>query len=540
MEYSNFPQYADGNVKLTIHPDVYHLHSGALAAYSSVLGGLVGTLNTPDPLPHLQGMDHLGVYNLELVGHAAHRYGVFQIQVPRQVRSEAPGFQAFEYTRVWPARTRRCWENIFKMFYTLPPNLHDDDPAKNILDNSWRVVELAVDIDAAEFIFPALGAELERYGQELYRCISNDPIGWANFGLKIQSVTIFQEAIVHTVGRWNFMTDQGYTSLSDRIREICKRKHQDLEYHKKLTDVEILDTPVDETQDRDVYMWMARAIYRKWLCQCIADYKTYRSQDGGAAFYRAINTGGHAYLNVVDPDTQLVLLPIAQDEIETMEARLNLLKNAVKPLVADLLVNRSRFDPGAWGELPYLTCCEVTRHDIPWLADRPAQEDVALIQTMSNNLPAMNDADRQGGNSGTKSPQNNLQIAIGDPVPVLGSWSPTSPPGAEEYRTSNPGQRERTPMVHEPDMDPIIHEPELTDDSLTSFVSSGLWENEADTTAQTDVDLAALPAFADFAAEIPCSLWDDNDNGVFRHASPVFMASAVGVEGDTDEIQHHD
>lgn len=83
MEYSNFPQYADGNVKLTIHPDVYHLHSGALAAYSSVLGGLVGTLNTPDPLPHLQGMDHLGVYNLELVGHAAHRYGVFQIQVSR-------------------------------------------------------------------------------------------------------------------------------------------------------------------------------------------------------------------------------------------------------------------------------------------------------------------------------------------------------------------------------------------------------------------------------------------------------------------------
>lgn len=84
MSVLDFPQYADGDVKLTIHPDGYRLHSNRLCEHSRVLRCLLGPPNEVYPLPHIQGMDNLGVYNLYLIGEAAHKFGVFQLQVSRR------------------------------------------------------------------------------------------------------------------------------------------------------------------------------------------------------------------------------------------------------------------------------------------------------------------------------------------------------------------------------------------------------------------------------------------------------------------------
>ncbi|GCB17435.1 hypothetical protein AAWM_00320 [Aspergillus awamori] len=516
MPVLDFPNYVDGDVKLTIHPDVYRLHLNVLSTHSKVLRSLLGPPNEINPLQHIQGMDHQGAYNLNLIGEAAHKFGV-----PQQFTSEARGFRAVDYIPVWPVRTRRCWENIFKMFYLLPPFLHDDGPTRNILDNSWRVVELATDIEADDFILPLLGAALEGYGQELYRCISDDPIGWVNLGLRIKSVIVYQESVIHIVGRWHYLTDEGHALLSDPIREICQRKYRDLQFDKQMTDTSILNHPVDDPQNRDVYTWMAKAFYRQWLCNSIADHKTYRSLDGGAAFYRAINAGGNAYLQVVDLEAHLVLLPIEQDEVAVMEHRLGQIKDAVKHLVAYLLENRSRFNPGVWGELHYLTCCEVTQRDIPWLTDRAAQEEVALLQTMNNALPALYMDNLQFENRNVQTSQIIPPIVTERPLP---SYSPKSPEGYHDC----------TPTQARSDVTSVVHEPDLSDDiSVNSFISPPLWD-EDDSTAHTESELPAVPAVESLTAGCPQN-WDEGDNGLVTYPSPIFMQSPDDVKGHRDD-----
>ncbi|RAK90029.1 hypothetical protein BO79DRAFT_263719 [Aspergillus costaricaensis CBS 115574] len=535
MSVLDFPQYTDGDVKLTIHPDGYRLHSNRLCEHSRVLRCLLGPPNEVSPLPHIQGMDNLGVYNLYLIGEAAHKFGVFQLQVsrrpmirvPRQFTSETRGFQAVDYIPVWPMKTRRCWENIFRMFYLLPPVLHDDGPEKNFLDNSWRVVELASEIEAEDYIFPILGAALEGYEQELYYSISNDPIGWVNLAVRIQSATIFKESIIHIVGRWNYVTVEGHALLPGQIRELCERKHRDLQYDKWMIEMNILNHPVADPHDRDIYMWMAKAFYQQWLGNSIAEKKTYRSLDGGAAFYRAINAGGNAYLPITDPQTNLILLPIRQDEVTLVENRLNVLKNAVKHLVDNLLRNRSRFNPLVWGDLHYLTCCEVNQHDIPWLADRAAHEDVALMHTMNPAVPLMYRDNIQMETRQIHTPRI-PQILIENPLPENNPQivtqrlaSPYSPSlEISPDRSSSQPRSELTYAVHEPDLS--------SDNSQSSFISPPQWDEEDDSTARTEAEHPVIPAFDDFIQTYP-EMLSGGDITLVNYASPAFMSSNVNV-----------
>ncbi|RAH62917.1 hypothetical protein BO85DRAFT_454977 [Aspergillus piperis CBS 112811] len=544
MSVLDFPDYPDGDVKLTIHPDGYLLHSNRLCEHSRVLRGLLGQPDEVQPVPHIQGMDHLGVSNLYLIGEAAHKFGVFQLQasrrlmirVPRQFTSEIRGFQAVDYIPVWPMKTRRCWENIFRMFYLLPPILHDDGPEKNFLDNSWRVAELASEIEAGDYIFPILGAALEGYEQELYYSISNDPIGWVNLAIRIQSPTIFREGIIHIVGRWNYVTDEGHALLPGQIRELCERKHRDLQFDKRMIEMNILNHPVADPHDRDIYMWMAKAFHQQWLGNSIAGNQTYRSLDGGAAFYRAINAGGDAYLPVLDPETNLILLPIRQDEITIVENRLNVLKNSVKHLVDNLLRNRSRFNPLVWGDLHYLTCCEVNQHGIPWLAGRAAQDDVALMHTVNPALPLMYRDNIQTETRQIHTPRM-PQIVVENPLPEnnpqIGTRRFVSPYAQSLERSpdysSSQSRSELTYAVHEPDLS--------SDDSQSSFISPPHWDEEDGSTARTDTENPVILAF-DESIHTDAQIFSGGDIDLVNDASPVFMSLNGNVEGHGHNTQH--
>ncbi|RAK98879.1 uncharacterized protein BO80DRAFT_325753, partial [Aspergillus ibericus CBS 121593] len=374
MDLASFPNFIDGDVKLTVEPDVYKLHSQVLAAASKVLGDLVAPLPEIGPLPYIQGMNHLGIREINLVGDAAHKYGAFQVQEPRHFNNEVMGFTDLGSFPVWPAKTRQCWANIFKMFYQINPTLHDNGMPSNLLQNSLELVDLAEDIEATHVIFPAISTALVGYGQEFYHCIAHDPIRWNKLGLRIQSVTIFQESIIHLVGRWNCLTDDGFKSLPEVSRELCSRKQDQVVMLKQMVEVQILQhqpgamphTNPADAKCRDVYMWMAIAFFRQWLCQTITDSRNHRALDGGAAFYRAIGAGGGAYLEVIDQSSLVLLFPIDHYEVMIIEERLSTVKDRVKHLVAELLVNRSGYDPKAWGELPYLTCCKLYNQDFPW------------------------------------------------------------------------------------------------------------------------------------------------------------------------------
>ncbi|PYH98693.1 hypothetical protein BO71DRAFT_315861, partial [Aspergillus ellipticus CBS 707.79] len=364
-----FPMFNDGDVRIHIQPDVFQLHSFMLSGCSRALGRLVGPYYAMGPLPHLQGLNHLGIREINLVGSAAHKYGVFQIREPNNVGNDATGFFNLGVFPAWPSKTRQCWRNIFKIVYNIEPDLRDIHGNLLLLEQSNKLIELAEDIEATGVVFPALDKALLGYDQELFHRIANDPIGWVKLGTRIRSVDIFHESIVHMVGRWNCLTEEGYRAMPEYIRGLCMGKQVDLDTRKKAIDAQILNYRFGVPQApriRDVYSWMALAVYRQWMGQSITEGLNHYALDGGAMFYRALNVSGTAYMESIDETLAHMLAPIDEAEVHIITARLTELKNDIKQFVGELLINRSRYDPGTWGELPYLTCCKLYYEDFPW------------------------------------------------------------------------------------------------------------------------------------------------------------------------------
>ncbi|PWY90846.1 hypothetical protein BO70DRAFT_284088, partial [Aspergillus heteromorphus CBS 117.55] len=376
---SSFPHFIDGDVRIHIQPDVYQLHSVVLAGYSRVLGELVAPFYALDPLPYLQGLNHLGMREINLVGAVGRKNGIFQIQEPRQIDPDTLEFTTISGVfPIWPEETRRCWNNLFKIFYRLKPNLRDLYGLPILLDRGLELIGLAEEIDATDDVFHAIDSALVGFDQELYHRISTDPVAWVNLAVRIHSGTIFQEAIIHLVGRWNSLTECGFRALPESVRRVCIEKHAELDLKKTATEKQLLKyhpAPVaphavihetNHPEDRDAHLWMAVAVYRQWIGQCMADGQNHQALDGGTSFYRTISEGGNAYLWAIDRTSLVLLPPLGEAEIQTVQAKLSEVKNDAKRIVAPLLLNRSQYDPTIWGELPYLTCCEFRDVDIPW------------------------------------------------------------------------------------------------------------------------------------------------------------------------------
>ncbi|BAE63648.1 unnamed protein product [Aspergillus oryzae RIB40] len=120
--------------------------------------------------------------------------------------------------------------------------------------------------------------------------------------------------------------------------------------------------------------------YSQWFCMAVAEDRTYYARDGGAAFYRAIYTGGDAYLDTEEQaNTNAFHMSVYRAKM--LDKALNILKSGMSKFVSVLLVNESHYDPDLMGELPYLTCCKVDDEELPWVTwpnDSDQDEDAEI------------------------------------------------------------------------------------------------------------------------------------------------------------------
>jgi hypothetical protein len=128
-------------------------------------------------------------------------------------------------------------------------------------------------------------------------------------------------------------------------------------------------------------------VYRDWLAEHIGYFREHPTDkapqqsllcthengcDTLAGFYRAIATGGDAYLNVdnVYDDMHDDYIPNAFDDLKDSLATLKAkAAGYVKELVDSTLQLRSR------DELEYLTCVKVEQADVPWLIEEDVDSD---------------------------------------------------------------------------------------------------------------------------------------------------------------------
>lgn len=284
-----------------------------------------------------------------------------------------PGFNESQM----PPMTYKHWNNLFGAFYNRTPDIDDAD-MQSVITSCIGLIEVAETIDAVKVIRESVDIALLRQGQVLFRSIAANPISWANLAIRINSPTIFRESVVHLVGKWNQMTETDRNILSPSIRELCERKHSELQLKKQAIEVRILgyypeslhrratDNTHRASYANDVYMWMALAFYRQWFSQAMSEGRNRVAPDGGAAFYRAIGAAGSAYMDIRSQASFHLYFPMSRKGMRIIQNHVNSLKHDIKDFVAELLVHNSQIEVKEGEELPYLTCCVVKKEDMPW------------------------------------------------------------------------------------------------------------------------------------------------------------------------------
>ncbi|KAL6238050.1 hypothetical protein BDW75DRAFT_228234 [Aspergillus navahoensis] len=333
---------------------------------------------------------------MNLVGSAVHKYGMLEIQsyYDAQCAMNETGMCSFP---IWPQNIRHIWSNVFKIFYDLPPILNNDG-YDSILENCQALAELAEELQSAEVVCPAISKALLGFDQQLYRLIAQNPIAWVKLAVRVQSAPVFQESMVHLIGKWGLIEENDRELLPQNIRTLCTQKLHELNIIKKVIELRIVNRLPRPRSDSPRYRetsnyfgWMALTFYQQWLCESFAEGRNYHAPDGGAAFYRAIAAGGDAYLSKLDQDishfsTSSGANAGSNKGLRELEKDLNELKKGMKRLVSDILINHAKYDPAILGELPYLTCCKVSEEEMPPAEATFGSEMGSQLQGFRNNM----------------------------------------------------------------------------------------------------------------------------------------------------------
>jgi len=310
-------------------------------------------------------------------------------------RSSAPSSLPDSDNGRVPSDVYRHYDNLFRAFYNEPLDL-DIKNLATALHDCMGLVEVAEKYHCASAIQESVDIALLRQGQVLFKSISQNCGAWANFACRVQSPTIFKEALIHLVGKWKILSeDKG--NLHPDIIKICERKHKEFQLLKEGIELRILghysvsvqkkdssdpnENPGRMQYANDIYPWMALAVFRHWFAQNIAQKNNFEAIDGGYAFYYMMSKGGQAYLDRNQCLKFHLYCPMSTKGKTVFENHMSAYKAEIQTFVEPLMVNRTQLEPKEAETLTHLMSLEVREADCPWnnrTASGTAVDDIEM------------------------------------------------------------------------------------------------------------------------------------------------------------------
>lgn len=299
------------------------------------------------------------------------------------------------------------YDNLFRAFYNKPPEV-DDTNIATVLNDCMGLIDVAESLGAIECISESVDIALLRHGQVLFRSVAGNPIAWSDLACRVRSPSIFKECLIHLVGNWQGLDDKQRALIKPEVREICEMKHQQQKVIKMAIEVRALghypasvQRSVEQsvgrmTYQNNIYMWMGISLFRHWFSQSIVEQRNLMSEDGGALFYRQIAAGGQAYLDRQALEGFHQYFPMSAKGAAVFTNHLTKYKDEVRHFVASLVVNRAQLDTEKH-PLPYLTCLEVERDDMPWVKAKLAEEAARAVKDRASKRKHRADDDSEGG-----------------------------------------------------------------------------------------------------------------------------------------------
>lgn len=284
----------------------------------------------------------------------------------------------------------KYWDWLLGSFYKKNPDI-DTTTFSTTLQDCVSLLNIA-DMVGAD-LSREVDLTLMQQDGTLWKSIANEPIAWAELGLRIKSPAILKEAAIHLVGKWKMLSNVEKKKLSieaPEITRLCQRKWNELELAKRAIEIRIAghypsflvrhkeDRPNRTSYSNDLYMWMVLSYFRQYISQSGTDRKNRLAKDGGYKWYKQIHEGGSAYLDHEDMRTFHCYFPMSSKAVGILEQNMNVLKEEVKIFVKDLMNSKSHIDPASLAiETPWLTCTVIEDEDLPWKNQRAADAGMA-------------------------------------------------------------------------------------------------------------------------------------------------------------------
>ncbi|GAM36575.1 hypothetical protein TCE0_018r05765 [Talaromyces pinophilus] len=397
---SEFPNFHNGDVMVVINAtEIYQLHSDVLRRCSPHhLGLLVAPANAANLIKAAVNSGRFTRYKLVLRASEGYQNGVFRREeVDRYGRTTGDtnchSILANVYSAELPAYASESWKNLFRAFYNLEPDISGSS-LQSVLEKAMHLMDAADSVGAAAAVRAHIDNSLMRHGQLLYRAILALPILWGNLAIRVESPSIFKDAVIHVVGKWNSLSNAEKRNMHPHFRAICEQKVAELHKIKGAVEMRIAGhfpkviwrkagstTTTRANYANDIYMWMAVNIHRHWFLQVTGIERRGRDGlDGGAELYHAIQEGGATYLVAQDYVNFHNICPMSKKARTIVYDKVRQMKFEVRKFVKCLTVNRSQLDLKDDLKVDHLLCTEVMDHDLPWNITNVARLEPSVLE----------------------------------------------------------------------------------------------------------------------------------------------------------------
>jgi len=300
------------------------------------------------------------------------------------------------------------YDNFFKCLYNINPVFTRGNDRKYMTEVSL-LVEVANYLEAIQAVRMVAESSLLRLNQAFWKHVFERPETWVHVAARMQSPLIFREAMVHIVGRFHlkngvkeaFISSDEHGALGRKVYELILKKAAELKDKKLRVERHLLEfypdrmvpketathIPGRQVYGNDIYSWIGLTIYRQWATSSMLHNFHHRASDGGLAFYRSIGAGGGAYLRADTLQTFHNLFAMTSKGKAAVAKTLEIIKDEMKPIVKDLLVNHSQYQrANDEPHMGHLTCIEILDEELPWYVAPVAEEANDVEVEMSGGL----------------------------------------------------------------------------------------------------------------------------------------------------------
>ncbi|PVH93358.1 hypothetical protein DM02DRAFT_604063 [Periconia macrospinosa] len=436
-------QVEDVEVVLS-HGRRYKFHSGTLARNSTLLASMLTEQNAARLSNKAKnaGVRIKWMVELKQLPDRDHQAGVLGLHGERA--DGRNGMILNENGRI-PTKVFDHYEAILYAFYNKEIRISDAD-MRAALQDVTQMVCIAEYLGCVAVISKPVEVALLKHGQNLYRSIQAMPASWIGMATSIKSESIFKEALCHLVGNWARLKKTAISTLKDypAVKPLIEKYRKALMAKGKKVETGLMsiypgdmcqpssDLPIRrEDYSRDILVWIALTWFRHWVGQRIIHEHGHNGEDGGFELYRQIGTGGEAYLDKVVINQFHGHFPMTKKALNVCENHLLEIKECMRSYIEKtaILQVKCELDIHKY-PVPYLTCTEFDREDLPWLEQEKPHKHVAGVKR----------GVRPGGSTIAR---QSLQAASLEPRTSLGSEDADGTDDESEEDHQEPDRRKR-------------------------------------------------------------------------------------------------